>query len=296
MSSVARASSAASVPVLLLLLVGTSEAVVKLQSSKDLSPPALACSTDEVRLVVKGDMVARSVFTVKNEGGRMLEWSIQTCPSWVTIKPRKGSLRQQESQEITIEVDGKSLRQGLVTEGVIAIAAGGRDAPFEIRVGVDVIGAPKVTLSQVGIPEPVPGLEEDRPSALAFPTGGGFALDGIEIMVGFGTRSDFFVGAGGTVRQVEFGLIWGMVGDEEDWGEAYCGLRRDWGEWYMGGGLTLDFAVSESDASSDTFGAWYLHGGWQKKTDKGLWGLDLRMSPAVAEFSKPFAMAVTYGW
>jgi hypothetical protein len=290
----------------LLLFSSTSVAAVRFKSSEALGSPVLACEPAEIRLVLAEDNAASFVFTMKNDGGKTLNWKVESCPTWLTLDTTQGSLGQKESQKITLTVDAGKLRPGLATKGVVSIGSDAGTGPLEIAVSVDVLVAPPVrAVERPGVrdvAEPTPDGDRYEEPLPILPPSGGLVLDDIELMVGRGTQPGAFVGVGTKIRDVEFGILWTAIGDEEeDWGEAYLGYRWTWDtsggdEWYVGVGLTLDFAVSESNGSSDTFGAWYLHGGWQRKIGKARWGVDLRMSPAVMDWEEPLGIAVTYGW
>ncbi|MHC4505701.1 MAG: BACON domain-containing protein, partial [Planctomycetota bacterium] len=210
MNSFPRGTAAVTASVALLLLLSrTGGAAVKFKSSKELAAPVLACEPTEIRLVLASDNAASFVFTVMNTGGRTLDWKVQSCPTWLTLEPRRGSLGQGRRQKITLRVDAKGLRPGLATEGVVAIGSGAGTGPLKIKVGVEVLAAAPVRAVERApvrdVAEPAPdGVGYEQPLPI-LPPSGGLVLDDIELMVGRGTQPGAFVGVGARIRDAEFG-------------------------------------------------------------------------------------------
>ena len=114
-----------------------------------LTPTSLSYETTE-----ETDPASKS-FTVKNDGGGTLEYTVSTNRSWLGLSRTSGSLSAGASQGVTVSVDASGLAAG-TQSGTITVGGNGDNAPQTVAVSVTVNEAPSNPTIAVG------------PSSLAF--------------------------------------------------------------------------------------------------------------------------------
>jgi hypothetical protein len=116
-----------------------------------LTPTSLAYETPE------GTDPASKSFTVKNDGGGTLSYTVASNRTWLGLSRTSGSLAAGATQSVTVSVDASGLAVG-TQSGTITVGGNGTNAPQTVAV--------TVTVSEV-VPDPQIAL---TPATLAYET------------------------------------------------------------------------------------------------------------------------------
>jgi hypothetical protein len=102
------------------------------------APPVLACSPARLRASLTMGRSKTLRLTVRNAGGRTLEWSITQAPDWARPSERRGSLGFEERRTVEVTLDSSALDPGQARAEVVIDAAGAKGSPFTVPVAVSV--------------------------------------------------------------------------------------------------------------------------------------------------------------
>jgi hypothetical protein len=104
--------------------------------------PILSLSVSYLDFTLEGENPAPETFTITNVGGQNLNYNITKDKNWLSVSPTSGSLGMQESNDITVEIDGLDLDEG-IHEAKITVKSGQAvNSPQEIDVTLNVLAPP----------------------------------------------------------------------------------------------------------------------------------------------------------
>jgi hypothetical protein len=108
-----------------------------------LSPTSLSYETTE------GTDPSAKSFTVKNDGGGTLEYTVSSNRNWLSLSRSSGSLAAGASQSVSVSVDASGLAVG-TQSGTITVGGNGANAPETVSVSVVVNEQPSEPRIAVG--------------------------------------------------------------------------------------------------------------------------------------------------
>ncbi len=100
--------------------------------------PVLECEPAELRAEVKRGRGAVLTLTIRNAGGRKLNWSVFSKPEWVRLDAEKGELGYHEERKLVVAVETAGLGPGTVTGELMIVAADAKGSPASVSVSVHV--------------------------------------------------------------------------------------------------------------------------------------------------------------
>ncbi len=125
--------------------------------SAEYAQPVLEVAPRRLTCTVLGGQRARLTLTLRNGGGRTLNWAVESKPSWVTLTRLRGRLGYHESQTVTVTVNASRLPGGDHTGSIVLEAPGAVAMSVTVRIAAEVVGSE-------GEPE-TPTRERRTPSA-----------------------------------------------------------------------------------------------------------------------------------
>jgi M6 family metalloprotease-like protein len=137
-----------------------------------LTPTSLSYETTE------GTDPASNSFTVTNDGGGTLEYTVSSNRNWLGLSRTSGSLAAGASQGVTVSVDASGLATG-TQSGTITVGGNGDNAPQTVTVSVTVNEAPTDPTIAVGPPSmdfQIKGNKAPDPQKLGLQNAGSQAL------------------------------------------------------------------------------------------------------------------------
>jgi hypothetical protein len=93
--------------------------------------PMLAVDVTELNF---GETETTKAFTITNEGGGTLEWSLSEGEEWISVAPTSGSLEAALSETVTVEVDRSGLFISGAVNGAITVDTGDVSATIVITM------------------------------------------------------------------------------------------------------------------------------------------------------------------
>ena len=108
-----------------------------------LTPASLSYETTE------GTDPASKSFTVKNDGGGTLEYTVSSNRNWLSLSRSSGSLAAGASQSVSVSVDASGLAVG-TQSGTITVGGNGANAPQTVAISVKVNEQPSEPRIAVG--------------------------------------------------------------------------------------------------------------------------------------------------
>jgi len=113
-------------------------------TSMQLTPPNPILSLDVTGLdfTIEGENPASQTFTVSNVGGQTLTYNITQDQTWLSCSPTTGNLDMGQSDDITVDVDGLDLDEGIHTATISVASAQAINSPKEIVVTLNVLAPP----------------------------------------------------------------------------------------------------------------------------------------------------------
>lgn len=122
------------------------------------APPALSVTPARLRAEVRPGETAILRLTVRNTGGRTLQWSVLSAPKWARIDRRKGSLGHRQEHSLVIVADPEGLPAGPARGNIVIVAPDAAGSPATIPAALQVRKARRV--------RPPPDTREPEPPAV----------------------------------------------------------------------------------------------------------------------------------
>lgn len=128
------------------------------------APPVLSCAPGSLQASMKEGETRNLAITIRNAGGRTLEWEIGSAPDWLEVSKDGGSLGYGEKEQLALTARPASGTTGTVSASVVIRAPGAGGSPVSIPVTLEIEPKPEPK------PEPpVPPPEEPPEVPIAPP-------------------------------------------------------------------------------------------------------------------------------
>ncbi len=94
--------------------------------------PVLECEPGELRAEAERGEEALLTLTIRNAGGRKLEWSVFSKPAWVRVDAERGELGHGEDRKLLVAVDTTGLAPGTAKGRLVVVAADAKGSPATV--------------------------------------------------------------------------------------------------------------------------------------------------------------------
>jgi hypothetical protein len=122
--------------------------------AEEYASPVLDVSPPSLHLAATAGSTATAALTLKNAGGRVLNWYEGSGPAWLTLSRGEGRLEGGRSETVTVTVDASLLGEGRHS-GVVVFEAPGAERPLvSVPVAVLVKASPKTPAPLEKAPQP----------------------------------------------------------------------------------------------------------------------------------------------
>jgi hypothetical protein len=135
------------------------------------APPVLSCSPGSLLASMKEGETGHLVVTIRNTGGRTLEWEIESAPDWLEVTKVAGSLGYGEKEQLGLLAKPASGTTGTVSGSVVIRAPGAGGSPVSIPVTLEIEPKPEPPVLPPQEPPEIPIAPPRRKNALGVRAG-----------------------------------------------------------------------------------------------------------------------------
>ncbi len=166
--------------------------------------PVLAVEPADLALELEPGGSGELRLTIRNAGGRKLEWSVSAAPGWLGVSPKRGELGFEEEREIALTLSAAELEAGMTDDKLVFRAPGAKGSPFAVSVRLTIKPGQDEKEDEIARAPADEAPAEPGPEAPDVPATGkryGLGVRGSVLLPGSARREDY-------VRGLAVGILW----------------------------------------------------------------------------------------